>query len=80
MATIVNIHEAKTHLSKLLARVAKGDQIVIGRAGTPIAKLVPYRTPLQGRRPGIWKGKVVIAKDFDRLPREVERAFRGSRD
>ena len=80
MANIVNIHEAKTHLSKLLERVAKGDQIVIGRAGTPIAKLVPYRTPQQRRHPGFWKGKVIIAKDFDRLPREVERAFRGSKD
>jgi prevent-host-death family protein len=79
MTKIVSIREAKTNLYKLLQRVAKGDQIVIGRAGAPIAKLVPYRRPLRGRRPGIWKGKMVIAKDFDRLPREVERAFRGSK-
>jgi prevent-host-death family protein len=73
----VNIHEAKTHLSKLLERVAKGDQIVIGKAGKPVARLVPYESAQRARRPGAWKGKVVIARDFDRLPKELALAFRG---
>ena len=80
MRKIMSIHEAKTNLYELLRRVAKGDQIFIGRAGAPIAKLVPYSTSPKGRRPGFWRGKVVIANDFDRLPREMERAFQRSKD
>ena len=73
---VVNVHEAKTHLSKLLERVVAGEEIVIGKSGKPLARLVPYReeTP---RRPGGWKGKVRIAKDFDLLPPEIASAFRG---
>lgn len=75
MAT-VNIHEAKTHLSRLLERVENGEEVVIGRAGKPIAKLVPLeRKP---RRPGGLKGKIRVHPDFDQpLPDEVAAAFRG---
>jgi prevent-host-death family protein len=77
---ITNIHEAKTHLSRLLARVAEGSEIIIGKAGKPVAKLVPYRPAAQPRRkPGCWKGKVRMARDFDRLPAELAAAFRGER-
>lgn len=79
MADTVNVYEAKTHLSRLLDRVAAGEEIVIGRAGTPIAKLVPYVAPTEPRRPGVWRGKVWIADDFDELPEEVAAAFRGER-
>lgn len=68
MADSVNVHEAKTHLSKLLARVAKGEEITIAKAGEPVARLVPARkTPPARRVPGIDKGKLKIASDFDRM-------------
>lgn len=74
---LVNIHEAKTHLSRLLERVAQGEEIVIGKAGKPVAKLVPY-APEQGpRSPGTWQGRVRIAEDFDELSPEIAAAFRG---
>lgn len=72
-----NIHEAKTHLSRLVQRAAKGEEIVIAKAGVPIAKLVPYRASTAPRRPGCWRGKVKIRDDFDVLPEEIEAAFRG---
>lgn len=74
---LVNIHEAKTHLSRLVQRVAAGEEIVIGKAGVPVAKLVPYREGAGAREPGIWRGRVLIAPDFDELPHEVGAAFRG---
>ena len=61
----VNIHEAKTHFSRLIERVSKGEEIVIGRAGTPVAKLVPLGTPRTPRIPGSARGQVVLAPDFD---------------
>lgn len=73
----INIHEAKTHLSRLLARVEDGEQIVIGRAGKPVAVLVPYREARGARQPGAWRGRVRIAPDFDELPEELASAFRG---
>ena len=68
MATSVNIHEAKTHFSKLLARVAAGEEIVIAKAGTPVARLVPDHSGTRGKRiPGIDKGKLWISPDFDTM-------------
>lgn len=61
----VNIHEAKTHLSRLIARVAEGEEIVIGKAGKPVAKLVPYADASEPRQLGGWKGKVRLAPDWD---------------
>ncbi len=71
---LVNIHEAKTHLSRLIDRVAGGEEIVIGRAGKPVARLVPFGGSAV-RRPGAWKGKVEIADDFDVTPDEIVDAF-----
>jgi len=66
MADVVSIHEAKTHFSKLLARVSAGEEIVIARAGKPIARLGPIREPAPKKRvPGRDKGKIWMAKDFD---------------
>jgi prevent-host-death family protein len=79
MAQQVNVHEAKTHLSRLLDRVEHGEEIVIGRAGKPVARLVPYRSQRGPRTPGGWEGRVSIADDFDTLPEEVAAAFRGER-
>ncbi len=72
---IVNIHEAKTTLSRLLQRVGEGEEIVIAKAGQPIARLVPYDGPQRARRPGVWTGRVRIAHDFDELPSEVMDRF-----
>ena len=74
---LINVHEAKTHLSRLLERVAHGEEIVIGKAGKPVAKLVPYREAQGPRSPGAWQGRVRISPDFDELPREIAAPFRG---
>ena len=75
---ITNTYEAKTQLSQLLERVSHGEEIIIGKAGKPIAKLVPYHLEVEEpRHPGYWKGRVKIAKDFDTLPKEILDAFEG---
>lgn len=73
----VNVHEAKTHLSRLLVRVEAGEEILISRAGRPVARLVPARRRARGRRqPGRFVGKGWIADDFNApLPREVLAGF-----
>lgn len=76
---LVNVHEAKTHLSRLLVRVSNGEEIVIGKAGKPIARLIPYDETAP-RSPGSWAGKVTIADSFDDLPPELERALQGEAD
>ena len=66
MERIVNVHEAKTHLSRLLEEVARGEEIVIGKAGKPVARLVPYTVPnREPRKPGALKGKIRLAPDWD---------------
>ncbi len=74
-----NIHEAKTHLSRLVERAARGEEIIIAKAGKPMAKLVAYRAETAPRQPGLWRGRVKIQDDFDVLPEEIEAAFRGER-
>jgi len=74
---VINVSEAKTHLSQLLAAVAAGEEIVIARAGKPLAKLVPYQEAVEPRTPGYWRGRVRIAPDFDDLPEALAAAFRG---
>jgi prevent-host-death family protein len=72
----VNIHEAKTHLSRLLAEVAAGEEIVIARAGKPVARIVPVAEPPPDRVLGIDEGRVVIRDDFDApLPDDVLAGF-----
>jgi len=80
MSTQVNIHEAKTHLSRLVERAAAGEEIVIAKAGRPMARLVAYERPARPREMGGWEGRVWIADDFDELPEEVAAAFRGERE
>lgn len=76
----VNMHDAKTHLSRLVAAVESGEtaEIEIARAGHVVARIVPARPRVQ-RRPGYWAGRVRIHSDFDVLPDEVSSAFRGER-
>jgi prevent-host-death family protein len=74
----VNVHEAKTHLSKLLERVEHGEEIEIRRNGEAVAKLVPHQDPskLEPRKFGAWADEDVwIAPDFDETPEEVLRDF-----
>ncbi len=80
MPKIVNIHAAKTHLSKLVEEVSRGEEVVIAKAGRPVAKLVRFQQTGAPRKPGSWKGKVRIAENFDELPPEIEAAFRGELD
>jgi prevent-host-death family protein len=65
MDTCVNIYEAKTQFSRLVERVEAGEEIVIARAGRPVARLVAYRARTAPRVPGLWKGRVQMADDFD---------------
>ena len=76
----VNVYEAKTHLSRLLERVEAGEEIIIGRAGRSVARLVPNRKGPVKRVPGEWRGRVWIADDFDELPEDLAAAFRGERE
>lgn len=61
----INIHEAKTHLSRLLEQVAGGEEIIIAKAGKAIARLVPLDAPPKKRQPGLLKGKLDVPDDFD---------------
>ena len=73
---LVNVHYAKTHLSRVLDRVAAGEEILLGKNGKPVAKLVPVEAV--ARRPGRLKGKIKIAADFDApLPKDITKAFGG---
>jgi prevent-host-death family protein len=87
MEKTVNIHTAKTTLSKLIAAVENGEEIVIARAGKPVARLVGAKKkkakakPRIDRKPGFMKGKIWIAPDFDDpWPEEIAKAFRGEGD
>ena len=73
----VNIHEAKTHLSRLVERAAAGEEIIISKAGQPMARLGPIPKTPTPRKPGRWRGRVVIHDDFDQLPPEIAAAFGG---
>jgi prevent-host-death family protein len=78
MATIVNMHEAKSTLSKLVEKVNEGEEVVIAKAGKPVAKLVKYdREP---RRLGLYDGQVWIADDFDEPDERLIALFEGSED
>lgn len=83
MAAQVNIHEAKTHFSRLVERAAAGEEIVIAKAGEPRARLVPLAQPaVRKRRPGSMRGKIWLAPDWDSPETNAEIAdlFEGSDD
>jgi prevent-host-death family protein len=69
------VTEAKAQLSALIERVLKGEEIIIARAGKPVAVLVPFEAGKRPRTPGRWKGEVQIADDFDTLPPDIAEAF-----
>lgn len=74
----VNMHEAKTHLSRLAEEVAAGEEVIVAKAGKPIMKLTPLHSERKPRKLGLLKGKIHMAKDFDApLPEEILDAFEG---
>jgi prevent-host-death family protein len=78
----VNIHEAKTHLSRLVERAAKGEPFVIAKAGKPLVKVTALDTPQAGqvRRLGFMAGQIAVPDDFDRMgSAEIEKLFHGDR-
>lgn len=80
MPVIYNLSEAKTSLAQLVDRAAAGEEIILSKAGKPLAKLVPYRKAQLLRQPGGWEGRMRISDDFDDpLPPEIQRAFEGAR-
>jgi prevent-host-death family protein len=74
--TIINIHEAKTHLSRIVEEVAAGKEVIIAKAGKPMARLVPMQEKATKKRLGLLKGKIKISADFNKpLPEAVIRLF-----
>jgi prevent-host-death family protein len=76
----VNIHEAKTHLSRLVEQATKGEPFVIAKAGKPLVKVVPLDTPAAGevRRLGFMAGQIAVPDDFDQMGRaRIDRLFNG---
>ncbi len=72
----INVHEAKTHFSRLLEEVGAGAEIVIAKAGKPVARLVPLERPRPVRQPGYLKGELEVPDDFDApLPDAILDAF-----
>jgi prevent-host-death family protein len=77
--TVRNISQAKAELSALVEEVLRGNEVILARAGKPVARLVAYRGPAGPRKPGALAGKIWIAPDFDTLPDDMAGAF-GMRD
>lgn len=72
---MANISEAKAQLSALIEKVMAGEEVIIGKAGKPVARLIKYENNRKARRPGALKGKIKIADDFDVLPDDLAEAF-----
>jgi prevent-host-death family protein len=74
---MVNVYEAKTQLSRLIARVEAGEEITLSRNGRAVARLVPLARTAPVRQPGAWKGRVVIHDDFDQFTEQDARDWYG---
>jgi prevent-host-death family protein len=72
---ITNISEAKAQLSALIEKVLAGEEVIIGKAGKPVARLIPYAGGMKPRAPGALKGRIKVADDFDKLPQDIAQAF-----
>ena len=77
MVDTINVYDAKTQLSQLLTRVEQGEEIVIARNGRPVARLAPLEAKRPDRVPGLWKGKITIADDFDDFTEQDARDWYG---
>ena len=76
MSTTVNVHEAKTHLSRLLEQVMQGEEGIMAKSGKPAARIVPLGGPVGRRKPGSARGQIKMAEDFDApLPEDIQRYF-----
>jgi len=73
----MNIYQAKTNLSKLIEKVLSGEEVVIAKAGKPVAKLTPYKEKMKPRKPGLWKGKIWMSDDFNDEDEEINKMFYG---
>lgn len=72
---VVNIHDAKTNLSKLIEKTLKGEEVIIAKAGKPVAKLSSYKEKLEPRKSGLLKGKIWVSPDFDDEDEEINKLF-----
>ncbi|OGH15673.1 MAG: antitoxin [Candidatus Levybacteria bacterium RIFCSPHIGHO2_02_FULL_37_10] len=72
---IMNIHQAKTNLSKLIAMTLAGEDVIIAKAGKPVAKIVAYKEKVKPRKPGLWKGKIWMSDDFNDEDPEINKLF-----
>ena len=72
---IINIHQAKTNLSKLIAMTLAGEDVIIAKAGKPVAKIVAYKEKVKPRKPGLWKGKIWMSDDFNDEDPEINKLF-----
>ena len=78
MNKFINIHEAKTHLSRLVEQAAAGEEVIIAKAGRPMARLVPMNPVSQTKRLGMLRGKVKVPENFNTpLPEDIQRLFEG---
>ncbi|MDP9178563.1 MAG: type II toxin-antitoxin system prevent-host-death family antitoxin [Gemmatimonadota bacterium] len=81
MTKIVKLYDAKTHLSDLVERAARGEEFIIAKGDEPKARLIPVAREARQRVPGAWEGRVWISEDFDApLPIEISDAFEGKRE
>lgn len=74
---MINVHQAKTQLSKLLEEVSLGKEVIIAKAGKPVAKLSAYKEEKKPRVPGLLKGKIFVSDDFDDEDEEINKLFYG---
>jgi len=80
MSRTVNIYEAKTNLSRLVEQAAAGEEIVIAKAGKPLARLTPLRERKEPRKPGCLEGRIHVSEDFYKpLPDDLLDAFEGKK-
>jgi prevent-host-death family protein len=73
----VNIHHAKTHLSELIESVERGEEVIIARAGKPVARLVKFEVQKPKRKLGQWEGQIWVSPDFDSADPAIEKLFEG---
>ena len=75
MEQTFNMHEAKTHLSRLVEMVEAGEEVVLARAGRPVARIVPYRVRTKERTPGQWRGQVIFRPGYDAADIAIAQEF-----
>lgn len=75
-----NIHQAKTHLSKLIAQAINGEEVIICKSGQPLVKLVPVEQKSKKRNPGLLKGQIKISDDFNVFPKKLLSFFKEEKE